>query len=44
VREKLKAMAVHPGGGPGDQFRQRVDTDIRSFTEIVKAANLKFEE
>ncbi|HEY2185492.1 MAG TPA: tripartite tricarboxylate transporter substrate binding protein [Xanthobacteraceae bacterium] len=44
VREKLKAMAVHPGGGPGDQFRQRVDTDIRSFTEIVKVANLKFEE
>jgi len=44
VREKLKAMAVHPGGGPGEEFRQRIDADIQSFSEIVKAANLKFED
>jgi tripartite-type tricarboxylate transporter receptor subunit TctC len=44
VREKLKAMAVDPGGGPGEEFRKRIDGDIKMFAEIVKAANLKFEE
>ena len=44
VRDKLKAMAVNPGGGPGDEFRQTIDADIKSFVEVVKAANLKFEE
>jgi tripartite-type tricarboxylate transporter receptor subunit TctC len=44
VREKLKAMAVDPGGGPGDEFRQRIDAAIKSFSEIVKLADLKFED
>ena len=44
VREKLKAMAVNPGGGPGAEFRKRIEDDIARFTEVVKAANLKFEE
>jgi tripartite-type tricarboxylate transporter receptor subunit TctC len=44
VREKLKAMAVDPGGGPGEEFRKRIDGDITMFADIVKAANLKFEE
>jgi tripartite-type tricarboxylate transporter receptor subunit TctC len=44
VREKLKAMAVNPGGGPSTEFRARIDTDIKVFGEVVKAANLKFEE
>jgi tripartite-type tricarboxylate transporter receptor subunit TctC len=44
VREKLKAMAVDPGGGQGEEFRKRIDTDITMFAGIVKAANLKFEE
>lgn len=44
VREKLKAMAVDPGGGPGAEFRQRIDDDIKVFADVVKAANLKFEE
>ncbi len=44
VREKLKAMAVNPGGGPGEEFRKRIDGDIRMFADVVKAANLKFEE
>jgi tripartite-type tricarboxylate transporter receptor subunit TctC len=44
VREKLKAMAVDPGGGPGDEFRKRIESDITRFAEVVKAANLKFEE
>jgi tripartite-type tricarboxylate transporter receptor subunit TctC len=44
VRDKLKAMAVNPGGGPGEEFRQKIDDDIKVFAEVVKAANLKFEE
>jgi tripartite-type tricarboxylate transporter receptor subunit TctC len=44
VREKLKAMAVNPGGGPGEEFRKRIDGDIKLFADVVKAANLKFEE
>src|SRR5262245_9490820 len=44
VREKLKAMAVNPGGGPGEEFRKRIEDDIKVFGEVVKAANLKFEE
>jgi tripartite-type tricarboxylate transporter receptor subunit TctC len=43
VRDKLKAMAVNPGGGPGDEFRKLIDNDIKRFGEVVKAANLKFE-
>jgi tripartite-type tricarboxylate transporter receptor subunit TctC len=44
VRQKLKAMAVNPGGGPGDEFRAVVDGDIKLFSDIVQAANLKFED
>jgi len=44
VREKLKAMAVNPGGGPGEEFRKKIDADIKVFADVVKAANLKFEE
>jgi tripartite-type tricarboxylate transporter receptor subunit TctC len=44
VRRKLKAMAVNPGGGPPDEFRRIIDADIKMFGEIVRAANLKFEE
>jgi tripartite-type tricarboxylate transporter receptor subunit TctC len=44
VREKLKAMAVNPGGGPGEEFRQKIEGDIKLFADVVKAANLKFED
>jgi tripartite-type tricarboxylate transporter receptor subunit TctC len=44
VRDKLKAMAVNPGSGSGDEFRQVIDADIKMFSEVVRAANLKFEE
>lgn len=44
VREKPKAMAVNPGGGPGEEFRKKIDGDIKVFADVVKAANLKFEE
>jgi tripartite-type tricarboxylate transporter receptor subunit TctC len=44
VRDKLKAMAVNPGGGPGEEFRKAIDSDIKVFADVVEAANLKFEE
>jgi tripartite-type tricarboxylate transporter receptor subunit TctC len=44
VREKLKGMAVDPGGGPGEDFRTRIERDITMFGDVVKAANLKFED
>jgi len=44
VRDKLKAMAVNPGGGPGEEFRKLIDSDIKKFAEVVKAADLKFEQ
>jgi hypothetical protein len=37
-------MAVNPGGGSGDEFRRMIDADIRKYVDIVKAANLKFED
>jgi tripartite-type tricarboxylate transporter receptor subunit TctC len=44
VRDKLKAMAVNPGGGPGEEFRKAIDSDIKVFAGVVEAANLKFDE
>jgi tripartite-type tricarboxylate transporter receptor subunit TctC len=44
VSEKLKAMAVSPGGGTtGAQFRAMIDKDIEGYTAVIKAANLKFD-
>jgi hypothetical protein len=44
VSAKLKAMAVNPGGGPPEDFKRIIDNDIVNFGEVVKAANLHFEE
>lgn len=44
VSSKLMGMAVHPGGIPSEEFRKRIDADILTYAEVVKAANLKFEE
>ena len=44
VQDKLKAMAVTPGGPTGDEFKRAIDADIESFAEVVKAANLKFQQ
>ena len=44
VRDKLKAMAVNPGGGPGEEFRKAIDSDIKVYADVVAAANMKFEE
>ncbi len=44
VSDKLKAMAVNPGGGPANDFTKLIDSDIVKFGEVVKAANLHFED
>jgi tripartite-type tricarboxylate transporter receptor subunit TctC len=44
VSDKLKAMAVNPGGATPDQFAKIISSDTTKFSEVVKAANLKFEE
>jgi tripartite-type tricarboxylate transporter receptor subunit TctC len=44
VADKLKAMAVHPGGISSEEFRVIIDKDIKAYVEVVKAANLHFEE
>src|SRR5262245_7779007 len=44
VQQKLRGMAVVPGGGSSDEFRHMIDGDIEKFTAIAKAANLKFEQ
>jgi tripartite-type tricarboxylate transporter receptor subunit TctC len=44
VSEKLKALAVDPGGYTPDQILNLIQSDIVKFTDVVKSANLKFEE
>jgi tripartite-type tricarboxylate transporter receptor subunit TctC len=44
VSQKLKAMAVTPGGTSSDEFRRMIDGDIKVYEGVVKAANLTFEE
>jgi tripartite-type tricarboxylate transporter receptor subunit TctC len=44
VSSRLKEMAVNPGGGPAGEFRRMIDSDIVRYSDVVKAANLKFEE
>jgi tripartite-type tricarboxylate transporter receptor subunit TctC len=44
VSEKLKAMAVNPGGTPSEDFRKMIDSDIKVYEGVAKAANLTFED
>ena len=44
VAQKLKAMAVNPGGATPDEFAKLIRADVVKFGDVVKAANLKFEE
>jgi tripartite-type tricarboxylate transporter receptor subunit TctC len=44
VAQKLKAMAVNPGGATPEQFTKIIQNDVVKFSDVVKAANLKFEE
>jgi len=42
VQAGLKKMAVKPGGPTGDAFKQRIDADIETYADVVKAAKLTF--
>ena len=44
VQDGLKKMAVTPGGPTGDAFKKIIEADIKSFGDVVKAANLTFEQ
>jgi tripartite-type tricarboxylate transporter receptor subunit TctC len=44
VSAKLRNLAITPGGGPAADFRHMIDDDVVKFRDIVKAANLHFEE
>ncbi len=43
VSEKLKALAVTPGGNSSADFRKMIDADIKSYADVIKAANLNFQ-
>lgn len=43
VRNRIKAISYDAGGGPGDEFARLIDVDIKTYSDVVKAANLKFE-
>jgi tripartite-type tricarboxylate transporter receptor subunit TctC len=44
VSAKFKNLAVTPGGGPAEDFRRMIDAEIVKFQDVVKAANLHFDE
>ncbi|HML13895.1 MAG TPA: tripartite tricarboxylate transporter substrate binding protein [Xanthobacteraceae bacterium] len=44
VADKLKALGVDPGGIPADALRRLIEADIKLTADVVKAANLTFEE
>ncbi len=44
VRERTRALAYNPESAGSDEFRARIDSDIRIFSDVAKAANLKFEQ
>jgi tripartite-type tricarboxylate transporter receptor subunit TctC len=44
VSAKLQAMAINPSDDTPEQFRQLIESDIVKFRNVVKAANLKFED
>jgi tripartite-type tricarboxylate transporter receptor subunit TctC len=43
VSSKLKALAVTPGGNSSADFRKMIDEDIKTYSDVIKAANLKFD-
>jgi tripartite-type tricarboxylate transporter receptor subunit TctC len=43
VSSKLRGMAVNPGGTSSAEFRAMIDKDIQGYQEVIKAANLKFD-
>jgi tripartite-type tricarboxylate transporter receptor subunit TctC len=44
VADKLRALGVEPGGIASDELRRLIEADIKLTADVVKAANLTFEE
>ena len=44
VRERIRGITYFPEGGGAEEFRTRIDGDIQIFSDVVQAANLKFEQ
>ena len=44
VSAKLRALAVEPSNATPEQFKHIIESDIVKFRDVVKAANLKFED
>jgi len=44
ISAKFKNLAVTPGGGPAAEFRSMIEREIVKFQDVVKAANLHFDE
>ncbi|HEY4141771.1 MAG TPA: tripartite tricarboxylate transporter substrate binding protein [Pseudolabrys sp.] len=44
VQTSLKKMAVNPGGPTGEAFKKYIDDDIKTNSDVVSAAKLKFEQ
>jgi tripartite-type tricarboxylate transporter receptor subunit TctC len=44
VRERTLALVYNPETAGSDEFRARIDADIKMFSDVAKAANLKFEQ
>jgi tripartite-type tricarboxylate transporter receptor subunit TctC len=42
VQDGLKKMAVKPGGPTGDEFKKRIEADIKVFADVAAAAKLTF--
>jgi tripartite-type tricarboxylate transporter receptor subunit TctC len=44
VRERTRNLIYNPESAGSDEFRARIDNDIKMFSDVAKAANLKFEQ
>jgi tripartite-type tricarboxylate transporter receptor subunit TctC len=44
IRERIRGVTYFPEGGTSAEFRARIDGDIKIFSDVVQAANLKFEQ
>jgi tripartite-type tricarboxylate transporter receptor subunit TctC len=44
VSAKLRALAVEPSNATPEQFKHIIESDIVKFRDVVKAANVKFED
>jgi tripartite-type tricarboxylate transporter receptor subunit TctC len=44
VGDKLRALGVEPSGIPSDELHRLIEADIKLTADVVKAANLTFEE